>query len=240
MLEVRGLSAGYGNFEVLHRVDLEVAPRRIVGLLGHNGAGKSTLLKAIFGVVPVAEGRVVFSGADTTHGRPFQKASLGIRFVPQEGNTFPSLSVEENLRLGAVKLDGGSHAFADRVGEIYEIFPILRERRLAPARVLSGGERQMLAISIALMTAPTLLLLDEPSSGLSPIMVQRLFDTIRQIHERFQTAVLLVEQNVNEALRIAETVYVLEEGRIVFHGGVHEKDQIIRRLWRLAADHARG
>ena len=174
MLEIRGLSAGYGNFEVLHRVDLEVPPRRIVGLLGHNGAGKSTLLKAVFGVVPVGEGRVVFSGSDTTHGRPFQKASLGIRFVPQEGNTFPNLSIEDNLRLGAVKLDGDARVAANRLEEIYGIFPILQQRRLAPARVLSGGERQMLAISIALMTSPKLLLLDEPSSGLSPIMVQRL------------------------------------------------------------------
>ena len=236
MLEIRNLRAGYGDFEVLHGVDLDVDERQMVGLLGHNGAGKSALLRAIFGLLVVTRGSVRFAGVDTSHARPFEKSALGIRFVPQEGNVFPSLSVEDNLRLGALKLPGERSSRAARFGEIYDTFPILRERRTAPARVLSGGERQMLAISIALITAPKLLLLDEPSAGLAPIAVHHLFEMIRQIHERLGTAVLLVEQNVTEALRMTEEVYVLEEGRIVFRGSSREKEQIVRRLWRLAED----
>jgi len=236
MLEIRNLRAGYGDFEVLHGVDLDVGERQMVGLLGHNGAGKSALLRAIFGLLAVTGGSVRFAGVDTSHARPFEKSALGIRFVPQEGNVFPNLSVEDNLRLGALKLAGERANLAARIGEVYDTFAILRERRLAPARVLSGGERQMLAISIALMTSPRLLLLDEPSAGLAPILVHQLFEMIGQIHRRLGTAVLLVEQNVNEALRMTAEVYVLEEGRVVFQGASGEKDQIVRHLWRLTKD----
>ena len=233
MLELRKLRAGYGTFEVLHDIDLQIADRSIVALVGHNGAGKSTLMKAAFGVVPVAGGTVVFDAADTTRGKPFDKCSAGIRLVPQEGNVFFGLTIEDNLRLGALKLPGGRDKVDSRIGDIFDIFPILKERRAALARVLSGGERQMLAISIALMTSPKLLLLDEPSSGLAPILVTRLFEMIKTINERLGVAVLLVEQNVNEALKIATDVYVLEEGRMVFHGPSSERDSIIRHLWRL-------
>jgi len=233
MFEVRDLRASYADFEVLHGVDISVGERQMIALLGHNGAGKSALLKAIFGLLPVTGGSVTFAGIDATRARPFEKSALGIRFVPQEGNVFPSLSVEDNLKLGALKLPGGSAALAARFAEIYETFPILRERRTSPARVLSGGERQMLAMSIALITAPKLLLLDEPSAGLAPIAVQLLFETIRRINERLGTAVLLVEQNVTEALRLTDEVYVLEEGRMVFRGSNQEKEQIVRHLWRL-------
>lgn len=240
MLEIRNLSAGYGDFDVLHNVDFEVADGGIVGLVGHNGAGKSTLLKAVFGLLRMTGGTVAFGGADVTRAKPFEKAALGIRFVPQEGNVFPSLKVEDNLRLGAHTFHGDGARLAARIGEIYDTFPILRERSLAPAGLLSGGERQMLAISIALMTAPKLLLLDEPSAGLAPIAVRRLFEMIRQIHDRLGTAVLLVEQNVNETLRAASDVYVLEEGRVVFRGPSSQKDQIVRRLWRLASESQTG
>jgi branched-chain amino acid transport system ATP-binding protein len=238
MLEIQNLRASYGKFEVLHGVDLSVGKRQIVGLFGHNGAGKSALLKSIFGLLPVTEGSVTFAGVDTTRARPFEKSALGIRFVPQEGNIFPSLSVDDNLRLGALKLSGERANLAAHIEQVYDTFPILRERRLAAAQVLSGGERQMLAISIALITAPTLLLLDEPSAGLAPIAVHHLFAMIRQIRERLGTAVLIVEQNVTEALRLTEEVYVLEEGRIVFHGLSQDKEQIVRRLWRLHKDEA--
>lgn len=234
MLEVRNLGARYGEFEVLHGVDLSVGEGKVVALLGHNGAGKSALLKAIFGLLPVTSGTVTWGGIDATGARPFEKSALGIRFVPQEGNVFPSLSVEDNLRLGALKMSGARAAVNMRIAEVFETFPILGERRAALARVLSGGERQMLAMSIALMTAPKLLLLDEPSAGLAPIAVQRLFEMIEKIHERLGAAVLLVEQNVNEALRLAGEVYVLEEGRLVFHGASADKEQIVRHLWRLA------
>lgn len=233
MLEIRGLRAGYLAHEVLHGVDLTVGPGQLVALLGHNGAGKSALLKAAFGLVRIFGGTVRYEAADTTQARPFEKSLLGIRFVPQEGNVFPGLTVQDNLRLGGLKMGERSRAEA-RIGELYASFPILRERSQVPARVLSGGERQMLAMSIALMTSPRVLLLDEPSSGLAPILVTRLFDMIRTIHRDLGTAVLLVEQNVNEALALAGDVYVLEEGRVVFHGPSSEKEAVVRHLWRLA------
>ncbi len=232
MLEVRGISIAYGAFEVLHRVKVTVGERRIVGLFGHNGAGKSSLLKGIYGVLPVCAGTVTFAGEETTNDRPLRQAMRGIRFVPQEGNVFPNLTVQDNLRIGALHLAGDDAVHAARFHDVYEIFPILRERQGARAHVLSGGERQMLAVSIALMTRPKLLLLDEPSAGLAPILVKRIFETIRAIRERFGVSVLLVEQNVNEALRIIDDACVLEEGRVVFTGTASEKDQIVRHLWR--------
>jgi branched-chain amino acid transport system ATP-binding protein len=233
MLDVRGIDIAYGAFEVLHKVDIAVGARRIVGLFGHNGAGKSSLLKGIYGLLPVRAGKVTFAGEDTTNDRPFQQAVRGMRFVPQESNVFPNLTVEDNLRLGALRLAGGASVKAERFEEVYNTFRILRERRHSRASVLSGGERQMLAISIALMTRPKLLLLDEPSAGLAPILVQRLFEMIRGIRDRFGMAVLLVEQNVNEALRIVDEVCVLEEGRAVFSGAAADKERIVRHLWRL-------
>ena len=234
MLEIGGLRSGHGNFEALDRVDLRVAAGQIVALLGHNGAGKSTLLKAVFGLLPVRGGTIIFDGADVTHARAFDKAARGMRFVPQEANVFPNLSVEDNLRLGALKLPGDRAGLGARIEDIFDTFQILRERRASRARVLSGGERQMLAISIALMTSPKLLLLDEPSAGLAPLAVARLFELIRQIQHRLGTAVLLVEQNVNQALQVAARAYVLEEGRVVFDGPSDDKENIVRKLWRLA------
>lgn len=233
MLEVRGINIAYGALEVLHRVDIKVDERRIVGLFGHNGAGKSSLLKGIYGLLPVRLGKVSFAGEETTNDRPFRQAMRGMRFVPQEGNVFPNLTVEDNLRLGALRLLGDEAVHAARFEDVYETFPILRERRRARARVLSGGERQMLALSIALMTRPKLLLLDEPSAGLAPGLVKRVFEVIRTIRDRFGMSVLLVEQNVNEALRIIDEACVLEEGRIVFAGPASHKDHLLRHLWRL-------
>jgi branched-chain amino acid transport system ATP-binding protein len=238
ILEVRGLRIAYGAFEVVHQVDIAVAERQIVGLFGHNGAGKSSLLKGIYGVLPVHAGKVCFAGEETTNQQPFRQAARGMRFVPQESNVFPKLTVEDNLRTGALRITGDKAVIAERFKEIYEMFPILSERRAARAQVLSGGERQMLALSIALMTRPKLLLLDEPSAGLAPILVTRVFETIRMIRDRFGMSVVLVEQNVNEALRIIDDVCVLQEGRLVFTGRPSEKDQIVRYLWRLAPDNS--
>jgi branched-chain amino acid transport system ATP-binding protein len=233
MLEVRGIDIAYGAFEVLHQVDLTVGERRILGLFGHNGAGKSSLLKGIYGLLPVRAGTVTFAGERTTNDPPFRQAMRGMRLVPQEGNVFPHMTVEDNLRLGALRLAGDAAVHVARFEDVYGTFPILHERRRQHASVLSGGERQMLALSIALMTRPKLLLLDEPSSGLAPLLVQRLFEMICTIRDRFGMAVLLVEQNVNEALRIVDEACVLEEGRIVFSGAASDKDQIVRQLWRL-------
>ncbi|HEY7248426.1 MAG TPA: ABC transporter ATP-binding protein [Xanthobacteraceae bacterium] len=233
MFEARGLDIAYGNFEVLHHVDIAVGERRIVGLFGHNGAGKSSLLRGIYGLLPVRAGKVTFAGEEITNDPPFERAARGIRLVPQERNVFGSLTVEDNLRLGALRLAGDASVHASRREEVYGAFPILRERYRARASVLSGGERQMLAISIALMTWPKLLLLDEPSSGLAPIVIQRLFDMIRKIRDHFGMAVLLVEQNVTQALHIVDEVCVLEEGRVIFSGHAGAKDDIVRHLWRL-------
>jgi branched-chain amino acid transport system ATP-binding protein len=236
-LEVLGLRAGYGTYEVLHGVDLVVPAGQIAALLGHNGAGKSTLLKAIFGAVPAGAGTVRFMGQDVTRAQPFEMASRGMRLVPQEGNIFPGLTVEENLRLGGLvhlaDRKASSKRVADAMDSVVGIFPILAERRLAKAGVLSGGERQMLAMGIALMTSPRLILLDEPSAGLAPIMVQRLFETVLRINQGLGVAVLLVEQNVNEALRLAPTAYVMQEGRMVYEGPSADRERVIRHLWGL-------
>jgi branched-chain amino acid transport system ATP-binding protein len=233
MLEVSRLRIAYGEFEVVHQVDMAVTERQIVGLFGHNGAGKSSLLKGIYGMLPVRGGKVCFAGEETTNQQPFRQAMRGMRFVPQENNVFPKLTIEDNLRMGALRLAGDKAVIAERFKDVYEIFPILHERRAVRAQVLSGGERQMLAVSIALMTRPKLLLLDEPSAGLAPILVTRVFETVRMIRDRFGVSVVLVEQNVNEALRIVDEVCVLQEGKLVFTGRPSEKDQIVRHLWRL-------
>ncbi len=227
MLAVDGLDAGYGSFEVLHGVSLTVEDQQIVALLGHNGAGKTTLLKTIHGLLPAWSGRISCDGA-----------RLG--YVPQEANVFPHLSIADNLRLGAYSLGLTRPAAGAAMDEVFDLFPILRERRARPARVLSGGERQMLAISIALMAKPKLLLLDEPSAGLAPVVVQRVFDTIAEMRTRLGLTVLLVEQNVNEALRLATRAYVMQEGRIVFEGASSEREPIIQHLWGLAQHGSRG
>jgi len=235
MLDVRGISAGYGNFEVLHGIDLTVGDREIVALFGHNGAGKSTLLKTIYGEIRESAGEVLLGGVTRARRDGASSARLGVRYVPQEGNVFPNMSIQDNLRLGAYSVDPDPGLLAQRMDEVFGLFPILRERRLIMARSLSGGERQMLAISLALMTAPKLLLLDEPSSGLAPVMVQRVFDAIRRLRDELGATVLLVEQNVNEALRLAQRAYVMQEGRIVFSAMATEREDIIHHLWGLAS-----
>jgi branched-chain amino acid transport system ATP-binding protein len=233
MLDVRELSSGYGSFEVLHGVSLEVPEHQIVALLGHNGAGKSTLLKTIYGQLPVRGGAVLFNGERLATGGGAASARLGIRYVPQDGNTFPDLSIIDNLKLGGYAIAPDRTTLAAAMDRVFSLFPILRERRQAPASVLSGGERQMLAISLALMTSPRLLLLDEPSAGLAPIVAQRVFDAIRQMCAELGTTVLLVEQNVNEALRLASYVYVMQEGRIVHAARPDDREAIIHHLWGL-------
>jgi branched-chain amino acid transport system ATP-binding protein len=233
MLEVRDVTSGYGSFEVLHGISLEVPDHQVVALLGHNGAGKSTLLKTIYGQLPLRGGAVLFKGQSRVGGGGAASARLGIRYVPQEGNTFPDLPVNDNLKLGAYALAPDRARLAEAMARVFGLFPILRERRAVPASVLSGGERQMLAISLALMTTPELLLLDEPSSGLAPIIAQRVFDAVRQLCAEMGTTVLLVEQNVNEALKAASHVYVMQEGRIVYAAPSSDREAIIHHLWGL-------
>ena len=212
MLEVRDLDVRYGGIRALSGISLEVDDGEIVALLGSNGAGKTTTLRAISGLVRVASGRVRFCGKDVTGVRPDSIARLGLGHVPEGRRVFARMSVRENLEMGAYAVRPGSLVRA-RLDDVLTTFPRLRERLDQPAGTLSGGEQQMLAIGRALMSAPRLLLLDEPSLGLSPLLVQTIFGVLRKLHERGAT-MLLVEQNARAALKLAGRGYVLENGAI--------------------------
>lgn len=211
-LEVRGLVAGYvPEVDILRGVAIEVRDREIVTVLGPNGAGKSTLMKTIAGLVPVRDGSVRLFG-DELQGVPaHHMVRRGLAFVPQTGNVFARLSVQENLKVGAAA-QGAAHAASDDLARMYELFPRLGERRRQAAGTLSGGERQMVAVARALMSQPRVLMLDEPSAGLSPRLVGVLFAKVREVRELGLT-ILVVEQNARAALAISDRGYVLAEGR---------------------------
>lgn len=214
ILELKDVHAAYGNIEALKGISLVVYPGEIVTMIGANGAGKSTALMSICGVVPLKSGEIFYDGT-AIHGKPADALpGMGLCQVPEGRRIFPRLSVEDNLDLGAFARKGASDVQAD-IERIFELFPVLRERRMQMGGTLSGGEQQMLAIGRALMSRPKLLLLDEPSLGLAPLIVQRIFDIIRDINAREGTTILLVEQNANIALQLAKRGYVLETGRIV-------------------------
>jgi branched-chain amino acid transport system ATP-binding protein len=215
MLSVEGLRSGYGRIEALHGVSIDVAAGEIVSLLGANGAGKTTLLRAISGVQPISGGRIRFEGRELDGLPAHRRVALGIAQVPEGRQVFAPLSVEDNLKLGAWTRRDAS--LAAELAMIYELFPLLAARRHASAGMLSGGEQQMLAISRALMAKPRLLLLDEPSMGLAPMLVEQILDTVRRLKQTGLT-VLLVEQNARAALAIADRGYVVETGRIVASG----------------------
>jgi len=219
MLSVEGLRSGYGRIEALHGVSIDVAAGEIVSLLGANGAGKTTLLRAISGVQPISGGRIRFEGRELDGLPAHRRVALGIAQVPEGRQVFAPLSVEDNLKLGAWTRRDAS--LAAELAMIYELFPLLAARRHASAGMLSGGEQQMLAISRALMAKPRLLLLDEPSMGLAPMLVEQILDTVRRLKQSGLT-VLLVEQNARAALAIADRAYVVETGRIVASGSAAE------------------
>jgi branched-chain amino acid transport system ATP-binding protein/neutral amino acid transport system ATP-binding protein len=209
MLSVENVVAGYGaHDEVLKGVDIAVAEKEMVVLIGPNGAGKSTLLKSIAGFLKPREGTIVFEGKPIGGLKPREITRQGVAFVPQEANVFPSLSIEANLEMGGYV---DHHATKVRIDAAYARFPALAERRKQDARTLSGGQRQMLAVAMALMAAPRLMLLDEPSAGLSPAASQELFALIRGLHAEGMT-VVLVEQNALDALEIADRGYLLVDG----------------------------
>ena len=209
MLEVRGLNAWYGESHVLHGVDFDVAEGEVVTLLGRNGAGKTTTMKSIMGLVPRREGSICFKTAETIAMRPDSVARAGIAFCPEERGIFASLTVTENLMLPPVIAPGGMS-----VAEIHQLFPNLLERAGSQGTKLSGGEQQMLAIGRILRTGARLLLLDEPTEGLAPVIVQQIGRTIREIKQRGFT-VLLVEQNFRFAATVADRHYVMEHGRVI-------------------------
>ena len=208
LLAASGLRGGYGGADILKDVSLMVATGEIVVIVGPNGAGKSTALKALAGIATLRAGRVTFDGADITGQPPHRLASAGLAFVPQERNTFPSLTVRENLEMGAYLRPA---AVRDGLARAFALFPRLAERERHAAGALSGGERQMLAIGRALMLHPKLLLLDEPTAALSPLYVQQMFGRIGDIN-RAGTAILMVEQNARHALAMAHRGYVLADG----------------------------
>ncbi len=215
MLRVEGLDVFYGAVHALKGVSLEAHDGEIVTLIGANGAGKSTLLRTLSGLVPARAGRMVYNGRELNRLPPHEVVRLGISQAPEGRMVFANLTVEDNLELGAYQRPDRALIRDDKQA-MYELFPKLLERRRQLAGTLSGGEQQMLAIARALMSRPSLLLLDEPSLGLAPLLVREIFRTIREINQRGMT-VLLVEQNAHMALAVARRGYVLETGRVRFH-----------------------
>jgi branched-chain amino acid transport system ATP-binding protein len=220
LLALAGVAAGYDGFQALFDVSLEVRAGESVAVIGPNGAGKTTLLRAISRLIPVTHGALVFDGRRYESLPAHRVIGLGIAHVPEGRRLFPRLSVEDNLRMGAF-LPAARPRFAERLERVYALFPRMRERRLQAAGTLSGGEQQMCAIGRALMSGPRLLLLDEPSAGLAPVVVQSIFEVIRQMNAQGYT-VLIVEQNIRQVLKIVDRAYLLETGRVRSEGPAAE------------------
>ena len=208
-LEASGLKSGYGKVQILHGIDLVVPPRQITAVLGPNGAGKSTLMKTIAGHLPVMAGDIRYRGNSLVGHSALSVCKAGIGFVPQDRNVFPALSVRDNLAASSLAFEGA----AERVGEVLRRFPILGERAGQAASTLSGGERQTLAIAMALVASPDILILDEPTAGLAPIFVDRIVSWVRELAEEGMGVVWVVEQNPEKVLANAETAYVIDAGR---------------------------
>jgi branched-chain amino acid transport system ATP-binding protein len=216
-LQVQGLKAGYGKAEVLHGIDLHAAEGGVITVIGPNGAGKSTLLNALMGVLPT-RGQVHYQGENIATLSLEERVMLGIALVPERRELFGSMSVEDNLVLGGFRqLRRGNRSWRDQMQVVFDLFPRLKERRAQEAGTLSGGERQMLAVGRALMSQPQLLMLDEPSLGLAPLVVRDIFKTIERLSGTGVT-ILLVEQNARAALEVADYGYVLEMGELGLHG----------------------
>jgi branched-chain amino acid transport system ATP-binding protein len=216
LLEVKGIDVSYGDIQALWDVSISVEEGTIVTLVGANGAGKTTLLKTISGLIHARKGEILFSGKLLKNLKPQEIVDRGITHVPEGRRLFASLSVLENLKLGAYT-PSARPFYAESLERVYSLFPVLKNRQSQRAGTLSGGEQQMLAIGRALMARPKLVMLDEPSLGLSPILVKTIFELISTLHEQKLT-ILLVEQNINQALKVAQQAYVLKTGQIVMSG----------------------
>ncbi len=211
ILKAENITAGYTELDILQDVRLKVEPNQIVSIIGPNGAGKSTLLKSIFGILKPRKGHIFLKSEEITGLKPNKVARKGISYVPQVSNVFPSLTIQENMEMGAfIRTDD----FSKRIDEVYDLFPTLREKRKQKAGQLSGGQRQMVAMGRALMLDPLLLLLDEPSAGLAPLLVSTIFEKIVEINQT-GVSMAIVEQNAKEALNMADYGYVLAMGRNV-------------------------
>jgi branched-chain amino acid transport system ATP-binding protein len=231
MLKIEGLRTGYGDVPILHGLDLEIEPGVVGAVVGANGAGKTTMMRAIAGILPTWHGEILLEGVRIDKLPPRLRVEAGIILVPEGRKLFPSMTVRENLELGSLH----PHAKAARVStleQVFEIFPQLKERERQQARTLSGGEQQMCAIGRGLMGLPQVLMLDEPSLGLAPIIVEMIFDIVRKIREEGVT-VLMVEQNVRHALTLCNRAWVLEQGRVEIEGDGREllADERVRRAY---------
>ncbi|RIA47644.1 ABC transporter ATP-binding protein [Dichotomicrobium thermohalophilum] len=231
MLKVEGLHCNYGKVSAVRDLNMEVAEGELVTLIGANGAGKTTTLKAISGLLPPTEGRIVFDGEDITNASPRRILELGIAHCPEGRRVFPYMSVRENLEMGCFLRS--DPAIQDDMENIFARFPVLRERRDQAAGTLSGGEQQMLAISRALMSRPKLILFDEPSLGLAPNLVERTFEIVREIREKDGVTVVMVEQNAFAALELCDHSYVLESGETTLQGTGEEllRDEHVRKAY---------
>lgn len=217
LLEVRDLSVCYGDIRAVDGISLRLDEGELVSVIGANGAGKSSLLNCVMGVVPGRGGSILYAGADISGLPSHRRAALGIRFVPERARVFPRLTVYENILTGAYRLKGKID-LPGKLRMLYELFPVLEERRDQLASTLSGGEQQMLAISRALVSDPRLLLVDEVSMGLMPVLVDRVFDVLKMLNRERGLSILLVEQNARASLGISQRSYVIETGRITLEG----------------------
>jgi branched-chain amino acid transport system ATP-binding protein len=230
MLEAIGIAAGYGKKEVVRGVDLAVREREVLLVLGHNGAGKTSLMRTLFGLLAPRAGRVRFAGRDITGRRPAENVADGLAFIPQGHGIFASLSVRDNLDLGAFALRERAK-LGERLDTVFALFPMLAERRSQIGGTLSGGQQQMLAIGMALMHAPRLIILDEPSIGLAPNLVDKVMQAIREVNQRFGTTIVMVEQNVRYSLPIADRVAVLKTGLKIYDGPpdlLHDRVELMK------------
>ncbi len=221
MLSLNNVKSRYGRIEALHGVSLEVDEGEVVAVIGANGAGKTTMMRSISGVQPTSDGTILFDGKPLDKVPAHKRINLGIAQVPEGRHIFGPLSVEDNLLIGGWSLTSTERADPSRLGWAYDTFPILKEKRHLPAGSLSGGQQQMLAIGRAMMVRPRLILLDEPSMGLSPLLVQQIFDTLRELKKQGIT-ILLVEQNANAALAFVDRAYVMETGNVIIEGTAKE------------------
>ena len=220
MLELNNLNAGYGSFQALFSVNLEVKKGEAIAVIGPNGAGKTTLLRTISGMLPVQSGNLSMEGTSLKDVPPYRIIDFGIAHVPENRRLFSSMSIEDNLRMGAFTPNARPH-FEERLDFIFDLFPRLKERRSQIAGTLSGGEQQMCAIGRALMSSPKLLLMDEPSAGLAPVIVNQVFQLVQQIRDQGLT-VLIVEQNIEQVLKIVDRAYLMEVGAIKISGKAEE------------------
>ena len=216
LLDTQDLLVSYGSKQILNGVTLGVDSGQITTIIGHNGAGKSTLIKGVYGIARVTGGSVTFAGQDITNHAPYDNIKSGVGYLAQGAQVFSDLTIEDNLKLGGYALP--PELVPERIEQAYQMFPILDRRRRSDADTLSGGERQMLALGMTLMLKPQLLLMDEPSGALAGPIVQQILGTIRNLAEEAGVGILLVEQNVDAGLQVADTIHVMEAGKVIFSG----------------------